>query len=179
MGDSDKENRTRPLQVFTRLQRTLLRRLTDFVLENEESLRRAAEGAEGYGYTLHQLDELFLSRLNLVERTLAELQKSPPLGANRYRSLCFWTSRDRVEDEINSRLEKIPDARVLGVSVGPDATARRGADPQDPGRPGEDSTGADPAPARPGASSSEAGGGEGELLVTVLYYGPTPAPAEP
>ena len=73
MSGAEKDGHNKALSVLVRLQRTLIRRLVKYVVENESSLRLAADGAEGYGYTVHQLDELFLSRLNLVERTIAEL----------------------------------------------------------------------------------------------------------
>ena len=93
MSGTEKDGHNKALGVLVRLQRTLIRRLVKYVVENESSLRLAADGAEGYGYTVHQLDELFLSRLNLVERTIAELQKFPSGGASRYRTQCFVASR--------------------------------------------------------------------------------------
>ncbi len=104
----DSSKHAKAVQILTRLQRTLLRRLAAYVVENEASLRQGADGTEGYGFSLHQLDEIFLSRLNLIERTMAELHKSPANGANRYRSMVFSSSREAVECEINSRLDKIP-----------------------------------------------------------------------
>lgn len=149
---SEKDKNTRAIQMLTRLQRVLARRLADYVLENEAALRGAAEGGEGYGYTLQQLDELFLTRLNLIERTIAELQKLPTDGVSRYRSLCFTAPRSGVEQAINSRLEQLPNARVLSVAVSPAfpqaQPAQGGQTPQTP---------------------------SDELIVTVLYWGPTPA----
>ena len=152
MGKAEKERQGQALSALGRLQKTLVRRLANYVMENDESLRLAAEGTEGYGYTLHQLDELFLARLNLVERAIAELQKSPARGTNRYRTLCFPVRPEAVEQKINSRLEKMPDARILGVSVSP-WVPPPGSDP--------------PAPP-PKAGTRHAA----PLLVTVLYYGP-------
>ena len=116
---------TKALQILAGLQKSFLKRLADYILENEGSLKQAADGAEGYGFTLHQLDELFLSRLNLVERTIAELHKTPVQGGNRYRSMVFHASRDEAEQEINSRLEKVPSARVLGITVSPASASSR------------------------------------------------------
>ena len=115
MSDTDTEQNGKALGLLVKMQQTLIRRLADYVTENASSLRLAADGSEGYGYNVHQLDELFLSRLNLVERTMAELQKHPAGGASRYRTQCFLASRGEVEGEINSRLEKLTEARILGV----------------------------------------------------------------
>jgi hypothetical protein len=156
MATRDKERHDRSLQVLMRIQRALLRRLSEFVVENEAGLRQAAEGGDGYGFVLQQLDELFLTRLNLVERTMAELHKSPAEGSSRYRSLCFSVPRDDAEHAINARLEQIPSARILGIFASP-AGARgthdaEGADDLAPPDDGDD------------------------LIVTVLYYGPAQAP---
>jgi hypothetical protein len=160
------------------------------VTENASSLRLAADGTEGYGYTVHQLDELFLSRLNLIERTIAELQKVPAGGVSRYRTQCFLASRGEVEQEINSRLEKLTDARILGVSVSPaaghavpdahTADALAGPDADELELPLDDAVSdcdaADPSETEGLADPEVEGGGApgDQLLVTVLYYGPAP-----
>jgi hypothetical protein len=202
MAKNSKSSHAKALQVLTRLQKALLRRLADYVLENEATLRQAADGAEGYGFSLHQLDELFLSRLNLIERTMAELHKSPVEGANRYRSMVFSAAREDVEHEINSRLEKMPSARVLGVTVSPASASSRvtyqfNEMAPSGGEGGSDGVSAEsvagllgsvPGSGPPAAPEDLAGdihkglpddicnspGGEDddELLVTVLYYGP-------
>jgi len=156
MSSQEKDRNARSIQVLSRIQRALVRKLAEYVLENESSLRSAAEGAEGYGYTLQQLDELFLTRLNLIERAIAELQKFSAEGVSKYRSLCFSAPRDAVEQAINSRLEQLPNARVLGVVVSPASAAH----PEMRAGPGGE--GASPA--------------QEELIVTVLYWGPAPAP---
>jgi len=179
MAKADKGQHNQALSTLGRLQKTLVRRLTNYVIENEDSLRLAAEGTEGYGYTLHQLDELFLSRLNLIERAIAELQKSPARGASRYRTLCFTARAEALEQTVNSRLEKIPEARILGISVLPSrqaAPARGdggGARAQARTRKTAGSPDADARSVEP--SELDAGRWRGApLLVTVLYYGPAP-----
>ncbi len=184
MGKADKERHDKALAVLGQSQRVLMRRLTGYVLENEESLRLASEGAEGYGYTLHQLDELFLSRLNLVERAIAELQKSPARGVSRYRTLCFSASRGAVEKEINRRLAKMPESRILGVSVSPKATdgvagddghaAPESAQESAPERPVQTPV-SRRRPARGREEPAGAPASNDDLLVTVLYYGPAAA----
>jgi hypothetical protein len=147
MARAEKERHKKALSVLARLQKTFVRRLTEFVIENEASLENAAEGAEGYGYTLHQIDEMFLARLNLVERAMAELQKLPAGGTSRYRTRCFYASQDAVEEEINSRLERLPEARILGISVS-NPNGERLPPSGASGRPG---------PSRPGASTPPEG----------------------
>ena len=182
MSKPDKERHNQALSALGRLQKTLVRRLTDYVIENEESLRLAAEGTEGYGYTLHQLDELFLSRLNLVERAIAELQKSPAKGSSRYRTLCFPTQPEALEQRINSRLDKMPEARILGISVLPSWQARSGGggaraparrEAQTRSRRTTGSPDADARSPEPPELDTRRGRAA-PLLVTVLYYGPEP-----
>jgi hypothetical protein len=185
MAKNSKSTHAKALQVLTRLQKALLRRLADYVLENEATLRQAADGAEGYGFSLHQLDELFLSRLNLVERAIAELQKSPAKGSSRYRTLCFAARPDELEQKVNSRLEKMPEARILGISVLPSwqaASARGGGggmraparrEAQTRSRRTTGSPDADARSPEPPELDMRRGGAA-PLLVTVLYYGPEP-----
>ena len=156
MASRDKDRHGRALQVLSRIQRSLLRRLSEFVVENEGGLRQAAEGGDGYGFVLQQMDELFLTRLNLVERTIAELHKYPMDGASRYRTLCFSVPRDSAEQAINTRIEQIPNARILGISAGPAGGRSQTGEDED--------VAVDPDP------------GEDDLVVTVLYYGPSQAP---
>jgi len=220
MDDTDVRENRRALGHLVEMQQALIRRLAAYVTENRSGLKMAADGVEGYGFSVHQLDELFLSRLNLIERTIAELQKHPAVGASRYRTLCFLASRAEVESEINSRLETLTEARILGVSVSPSA-GRAGADTQDTdglsgsaadglAEPADESApevgpteaacpdtplpDVDPAPrdehdagdtdcdggepreadALAGPRVSDDDSPEGQLLVTVLYYGPEP-----
>jgi len=215
MDNADVRENRRALGHLIEMQQTLIKRLGEYVTENRSSLKMAADGVEGYGFSVHQLDELFLSRLNLIERTIAELQKHPAVGASRYRTLCFLASRAEVESEINSRLETLTEARILGVSVSPSAgraepdtqypqDADGLAEPADESAPGAGpAEGAgpdtplpdvDPAPrdehdvggavcdggeacdvdALAGPRVSDDDSPEGQLLVTVLYYGPEP-----
>jgi len=220
MDDTDARQNRKALGLLVKMQQALIRRLGEYVTENRSSLKMAADGVEGYGFSVHQLDELFLSRLNLIERTMAELQKHPAVGASRYRTLCFLASRAEVEQEINSRLETLTEARILGVSVSPsagpaepdtedaDGLAESAADglgePAVESAPDISATGdAGPDTALPDVDPTtcdERGVGdadcdvgepreadalagprvedddppEGQLLVTVLYYGPEP-----
>jgi hypothetical protein len=157
MAPRDKDRHEHALQVLSRIQRALVRRLSEYVTENEAGLRQAAEGGDGYGFVLQQMDELFLARLNMVERTIAELHKYPGNGASRYRALCFSVPKDSAEQAINSRLEQIPNARVLGVFANP-ASVRA-----------HDEMSGDVERDQPFPDDSD-------LIVTVLYYGPTQAP---
>jgi hypothetical protein len=162
----------RSLKALARIQKALIERLAEYIVENEPALRLAAEGVEGYGYAVHQIDELFLTRLNIIERAIAEIQKGPNGADNRYRTLCFRTSSSTVEEEINSRLERLPEARVLGVSVSP-------ASNRPPGGPMRSSAPAVPVPediSRFGPPEG-ADGAADQVIVTVLYYGREPQPS--
>jgi protein-L-isoaspartate O-methyltransferase len=56
----------------------LYRRLVDFVLAHERRLKDEVSGEEMYSFTCQQLEEQFLSKLNILERAVAELARSEP-----------------------------------------------------------------------------------------------------
>jgi hypothetical protein len=55
---------------------SLHRRLADYVLNNESRIRAETMGEESYSFCLQQMDEMFLNKLTVVERTVAELGRS-------------------------------------------------------------------------------------------------------
>lgn len=108
------------MSILASQHRRLLERLDEYVKKNANALKLAADGVDGYGFVLQQLDELFLMRLNMLERTSAELGRlaeSAP-GAQ-YRVICFETKLRRVEEAINERLENLAGAKVTSVSTTP------------------------------------------------------------
>ncbi len=65
----------RAFGAMSEIRSALYRRLVDYVLTNEARLRDEVNGEDSYSFTLQQLDEQFLNKLNVVERTVAELSR--------------------------------------------------------------------------------------------------------
>lgn len=108
------------LSILASQHRRLLERLDEYVKKNADALKLAADGVDGYGFVLQQLDELFLMRLNMLERTTAELSRLASTSPNaQYRVLCFEAKTKRLEEAINERLEDLADAKVTSVSSTP------------------------------------------------------------
>jgi hypothetical protein len=57
------------------IRNTLYRRLVDYVLAHERRIKSEVSGEESYSFTLQQMDEQFLNKLNVVERAVAELTR--------------------------------------------------------------------------------------------------------
>lgn len=51
----------------------LYRRLAEYVLVNEGRIRAETSGEETYSFCIQQMEEMFLNKLNVVERAVAEL----------------------------------------------------------------------------------------------------------
>lgn len=62
--------------VMAEIRATLYRRLADYVLAHETRIRSETLGEESYSFCLQQMDELFLNKLGVVERAVAELSRS-------------------------------------------------------------------------------------------------------
>lgn len=65
----------RAYNAMVEVRNTLYRRLVDYVLANERRLKAEVGGEDTYSFTLQQLDEQFLMKLNIVERAVAELAR--------------------------------------------------------------------------------------------------------
>ena len=75
--DKTQDDRTRRAYgIMADIRAALHRRLADYVLSNESRIRAETMGEESYSFCLQQMDELFLNKLNVVERTVAELGRS-------------------------------------------------------------------------------------------------------
>jgi hypothetical protein len=57
------------------IRNALYRRLVDYVIVNESRMMDEAGGEDSYSFTLQQLDEQFLNKLNVVERAVGELNR--------------------------------------------------------------------------------------------------------
>lgn len=75
--ENKNETRTRRAHTaMTEVRNALYRRYVDYILSNEHRIRDEVNGEDSYSFTLQQLDEQFLNKLNIVERAVAELTRS-------------------------------------------------------------------------------------------------------
>ena len=76
--NSPTSHETRAKRAFgamSEIRNALFRRLVDYVLANENRIKDEVSGEDSYSFTLQQLDEQFLNKLNIVERAVAELTR--------------------------------------------------------------------------------------------------------
>ncbi|HEY3322278.1 MAG TPA: hypothetical protein VGP72_17580 [Planctomycetota bacterium] len=57
------------------IRNALYRRYVDFLLAHEGRIRDEVGGEDSYSFTLQQIDEQFLNKLNILERALSELSR--------------------------------------------------------------------------------------------------------
>jgi len=65
----------RAYSAMLEVRNTLYRRLVEYVLANERRIKDEVGGEDTYSFTLQQLDEQFLSKLNIMERAVSELAR--------------------------------------------------------------------------------------------------------
>jgi len=61
--------------AMSEIRNGLYRRLVEYVLANEHRIKDEVSGEDTYSFTLQQLDEQFLNKLNIVERAVGELTR--------------------------------------------------------------------------------------------------------
>jgi hypothetical protein len=66
----------RAFGVMNEVRNVLYRRLVEYVLQHQHQLKNEATGEDSYTFTLQQMDEQFLSKLNAAERAVAELSRA-------------------------------------------------------------------------------------------------------
>jgi hypothetical protein len=88
--------------IMADIRARLYRRLADYVLSNEGRIRAETSGEETYSFCLQQMEEMFLNRLNVVERAVAEL------GRSEYREGVTTTTTTYETVEVSARREDLP-----------------------------------------------------------------------
>lgn len=73
-GGAETRNK-RAYSVILEIRNILYRRLVEYVLANERRLKDEVTGEDSYSFTLQQVDEQLLSKLNIVERASCELAR--------------------------------------------------------------------------------------------------------
>lgn len=65
----------RAYSAMLEIRSTLYRRLVDYVLTNKNRIQDEVGGEDSYSFTLQQLDEQFLNKMNVIERAVVELAR--------------------------------------------------------------------------------------------------------
>jgi hypothetical protein len=99
----------------------LYRRLADFVLKNEQRVRAETLGEETYSFCLQQMDDLFLSKLNVVERAVAELSRhdvrETQTTTTTYETVEVAARREDLPQRVADALAEHAESDLLGISV--------------------------------------------------------------
>ncbi|MFH0937901.1 MAG: hypothetical protein V1899_01230 [Planctomycetota bacterium] len=65
----------RAYTTMTEIRSALYRRLVEYILLNENRLRDESNNEDSYSFSLQQIDELFLNKMSILERTISELSR--------------------------------------------------------------------------------------------------------
>ena len=96
------ENRAkRAYKALSSNRNTLYNRMVDFILENRSRLRDETGGTELSGFTLLQMDEQFLQKMQVLDRCMCELARPEPKEGH-----TTTTTYETVE--VNAKREELP-----------------------------------------------------------------------
>jgi hypothetical protein len=99
----------------------LYKRLVDYVLANEGRIRDEVNGEDSYSFTLQQLDEQFLNKMNVVERAVSELSRNEhhdgQIVTTTYEALTVVAKRDELPQKIAETMAEHSDSDFLDMCV--------------------------------------------------------------
>lgn len=103
------------------IRNALHRRLVDYVLTNENRIRDEVSGEDSYSFTLQQLDEQFLNKLNIIERAVGELARGEhregQLMTTTYEAVEVTAKRDELPQKIADALAEHSESDFLDLCV--------------------------------------------------------------
>jgi hypothetical protein len=106
---------------MTDIRARLYRRLAEFVLANEARIRSETLGEESYSFCLQQMEDLFLNKLNVVERAVAELGRSDSregqTTTTTYQTVEVSARREDLPQKVADALAEHGDSDLLDVCV--------------------------------------------------------------
>jgi hypothetical protein len=116
------ENRARrAFGAMTDIRSALYRRLVDYVLANENRLRDEVNGEDSYSFTLQQMDEQFLNKLNIVERAVGELtrceHREGQTTTTTYEAVEVIARRDELPQKVADALAEHGESDFLDMCV--------------------------------------------------------------
>jgi hypothetical protein len=111
----------RAFGIMNEIRTSLYKRLADFVLKNEQRVRAETLGEETYSFCLQQMDDLFLSKLNVVERAVAELSRHDArevqTTTTTYETVEVSARREDLPQRVADALAEHGDSDLLGISI--------------------------------------------------------------
>ncbi len=106
---------------MTEVRNALYRRYVDYILANEHRIRDEVSGEDSYSFTLQQLDEQFLNKLNIVERAVAELTRSEfregQTTTTTYETVEVIAKREELPQKVADALAEHGDSDFLDLCV--------------------------------------------------------------
>jgi len=116
------ENRAkRAYKALSHCRSTLYNRLCDFILTNRGRLREEATGTEASNYCHQQLDELFLTKMNVLDRTMGELARPEPkegqTTTTTYETVEVIAKREELPQKIADALAERGESDFLDLCV--------------------------------------------------------------
>lgn len=106
------------LNLLNDVRTDLVRKLADYVVANSRRIRDETSGEDSYGFTLHQMDELFLIKLNIIERAMAELARLDVRETSTtYECIEVSAKREELPQRVADALADRGNAELLGIAV--------------------------------------------------------------
>ncbi|HLX61709.1 MAG TPA: hypothetical protein VKX17_10550 [Planctomycetota bacterium] len=116
------ENRAkRAYKALSGCRNTLYQRMSDYILSNRSRLRDEVGGTETTCYSLQQLDELFLSKMNVLDRAMCELARPEPkegqTTTTTYETVEVIAKREELPQKIADALAERGESDFLDLCV--------------------------------------------------------------
>jgi hypothetical protein len=103
------------------IRNVLYKRYIDYILANESRIRDEVAGEDSYSFTLQQLDEQFLNKLNIVERAVAELTRCEyregQTTTTTYEAVEVLARREELPQKVADALAEHGDSDFLDLCV--------------------------------------------------------------
>lgn len=107
--------------IMAEIRGTLYQRLADYVLANESRIRGETLGEESYSFCLQQMDELYLNKLGVIERAVAELGRGEAreglTTTTTYETIEVVARREDLPQKVADALAEHGESDLLDVCV--------------------------------------------------------------
>ena len=111
----------RAFNSMVEIRNSLYRRLVEYILTNENRLMDEVSGEDTYSFTLQQLDEQFLNKLNIVERAVGELtrceHRDGQMTTTTYEAVEILAKRQELPQKVADALAEHGESDFLDLCV--------------------------------------------------------------
>ena len=111
----------RAYNAMTDIRSSLYKRMVDYVLAHESRIRDEVNGEDSYSFTLQQLDEQFLNKLNIIERAVSELSRCEhregQTMTTTYEAVEVISKRDELPQKVADALAEHGESDFLDMCV--------------------------------------------------------------